>query len=196
MTTDKDELEEAIQTVRRRFIIREGTRRELTDSYAVEAEAAMDMVFKAARAHLAAMTNQALVTDDSPEFLRYCEDIRVRADLNTTPPASEPVTDAEAREALQALNDLEQCTQAGKLYPSAFETIRRALSRPASGMELPQLPDGWALYRLCETDGGENYRYAIQIWHEDATEPTSVVYGPTPRAAAEAAIAKIEKGRG
>lgn len=64
-----------------------------------------------------------------------------------------------------------------------------------SDMTLPDLPDGWHLYHLSETDGGENHKWVCQLWHADREAAEHEQWGKTPRAAAEAAIKKITGGK-
>jgi len=144
----------------------------------------VDVLNKAAHAHLATLTEPAPVVDvvsiQNIENGDYgTDEVSKTGNLDTM--------DAEAQEALQTLSDLEQCTSAGKLYPAAFAKIRRALQR--SDMELPVLPDGWDYLSFDKYNG----KWAAQIEYKNERWDNVVGVGDTPRAAVLAAIEKLEK---
>lgn len=66
-----------------------------------------------------------------------------------------------------------------------------AIPAQSQDMTVPEIPDGWHLFQLSETDGGPEHKWVVQLWHEDADEPNPYSWGATPNAAVSGAISKI-----
>jgi hypothetical protein len=103
------------------------------------------------------------------------------------------MTDATDLETIkQAINYLDLRMMPASAYEEKLIAEALAVLERIEGMVLPELPDGWKMFDLCQTINPKGWHTKIINWDVQPSDQKPIDgSGPTPRAAVLSAVKKI-----